>query len=501
MHTEAASDPSRKRHPSSDGPFPVRLRLLGGFSVWVGSRAVAEGAWHLRKAKSLVKLLALAPGHCLHREQVMEALWPDLSPTAAANNLRYSLHHARRTLNVIPGTVCHYLHLHDELLELYPEGSLWVDVEAFADAAVEARRARDPLFYEAAIALYAGDLLPEDRYASWAEGRRERLRSTYLGLLLELAELYRGSEEFGLAVEALRRVVASEPTQERVHEELMRLYALSGQRVAALLQYEQLQRILSRELGTEPEAPSQRLYEEILAGQVSLAHPTPVGWPQKAAGGVRRWNELSVARTAFVGRKRELVKVKRSLVLTRLLTLTGACGSGKTRLALEVVKDVAETYPHGACVVELASLSEEALVPQAVAASLGVEERRGSSRTATLVDALRQKKFLLVLDNCEHLVEAVARSVDTLLGSCRHLRILATSREALGVMGEVKWLVAPLSVPDPHHPPTTENAMESDSVQLFLERARRHRPNFTLTHRTSGRWRTYADSSRASPWP
>jgi len=147
-------------------PEPLRVQILGGFQVSVGLRTIEEDEWRLRKVKSLIKLLALSPRHSLHREQVMEALWPDLSPTAAANNLRYSLHNARRTLEPVPATHCRYLRLHDELLELYPTGPLWLDVEAFEDATLKARRARDPLYYEAAIALYAGDLLPEDRYAT-----------------------------------------------------------------------------------------------------------------------------------------------------------------------------------------------------------------------------------------------------------------------------------------------------------------------------------------------
>ena len=466
---------------SDEVPEPLRIRLLGGFRVSVGSRAIEEDEWRLNKVKSLIKLLALSPRHSLHREQVMEALWPDLSPTAAANNLRYSLHNARRTLEPVPTAFRCYLRLHDERLELHPVGPLWVDVEAFEDAVVEARRAHDPTFYEAAIGLYGGDLLPEDRYAAWAESPREKLRRTYLELLLALAELYKESGELGFAAEALRQVVASEPTQERAHEELMRLYSLSGQPLVALRQYELLRKILSRDLGTEPDAASQRLYEEILAGRFSSTKLTLVGQPRKETAGVTRRNVPSGARTRFVGRERELVEVKRALAMTRLLTLTGTCGSGKTRLALEVTKDLGETYPHGVWVVELASLSEETLVPQVVAATLGVKERRGRSRTATLVDALRQKKALLVLDNCEHLVEAVARLVDTLLDSCQCLRVLATSREALSISGELKWLVAPLSVPDPRHSPTVEDAVEIDSMQLFLERARHQRPAFVLT--------------------
>src|SRR5687767_9224693 len=135
MHTEAASDPSRKHRSSSEGPFPVRLRLLGGFSVWVGSRAVSEGAWHLRKAKSLLKLLALAPGHALHREQLMDLLWPELGKRAATNNLRDSLHAARTALASDPVAASRYLASKEERIALCREVELWVDVEIFEEAA------------------------------------------------------------------------------------------------------------------------------------------------------------------------------------------------------------------------------------------------------------------------------------------------------------------------------------------------------------------------------
>src|SRR5918995_2117948 len=146
MYAEAASDPTRKRRSSSESPFPVRIRLLGGFSVWVGSRVVSEGAWHLRKARSLVKLLALAPGHRLHREQVMDLLWPHLDRRAASNNLRRALHVARRALEPEPSAPC-YLISHREHLALCPDGPLWVDIEAFEEVRATARRSRDPAAY------------------------------------------------------------------------------------------------------------------------------------------------------------------------------------------------------------------------------------------------------------------------------------------------------------------------------------------------------------------
>ncbi len=153
-------------------PEVVRISLLGGFWVSVGSRVIEEDEWRLRKAASLVKLLALAPGHRMHREQAMELLWPGLDRKAAANNLHQALHFARRALEPEAAASSHLLRLHDELLELCPNNALWVDVEAFEEAARRARRSGEPAAYTSALDLYAGDLLPEDLYEGWAEERR-----------------------------------------------------------------------------------------------------------------------------------------------------------------------------------------------------------------------------------------------------------------------------------------------------------------------------------------
>ena len=192
-------------------------------------------------------------------------------------------------------------------------------------------------------------------------------------------------------------------------------------------------------------------------------------------------NNLPAARSSFVGREREVLAVERALAATRLLTLTGAGGSGKTRLALEVARNLLGSYPDGVWIVELAGLSEGALVPQAVAGALWVREQPGHPLIDTLVEALRNKQMLLVVDNCEHLVEAAAELVDVLLGSCPTLRILATSREGLGVEGEVRWPVLPLSVPDVQRPPTVGDLEGSESARLFAERASERRPGFALS--------------------
>jgi len=161
----------------------VLIWLLGGFRVSVGPKSVEEGAWRLRKAAALMKLLALAPGYRLHREQVITLLWPDLGRRAAANNLRQALYAARRIIDVGQGSASRYLALRREQIILCPEGNLWVDVDAFEEAALSARRSREPAAYEAALALYRDELLPEDRYEEWALERRRELHETYLSLL------------------------------------------------------------------------------------------------------------------------------------------------------------------------------------------------------------------------------------------------------------------------------------------------------------------------------
>ena len=193
-------------------------------------------------------------------------------------------------------------------------------------------------------------------------------------------------------------------------------------------------------------------------------------------------HNLPAPRSSFVGREREIERVERELASTRLLTLTGAGGAGKTRLALEVARDLLEAYPDGVWLVQLAALSEEALVPKAVAEALGVSERPGEPLLDTLSDVLRERRLLILLDNCEHLLEASAGLVDVLLDSCPHLQIVTTSREPLGVEGEIRWPVPPLSVPEPQHVTPSSGQLEIyESVRLFAERARGRDPSFSLS--------------------
>jgi predicted ATPase/DNA-binding SARP family transcriptional activator/DNA-binding CsgD family transcriptional regulator len=458
-------------------PEVLRIALLGGFRVSVGTRTIEEDAWHMRKAANLVKLLALAPGHLLHREQAMDALWPDLARRAASNNLRQVLHAARGVLDPVVGS--RYVASENGSLILGQEGLLWVDAEVFGEAAIAARRAKVPSAYEAAIEQYAGELLPKDHKEAWTHNRREELRRLYLTLLLDLATLYEGREEYERGIGVLRRALSEDPSREATHADLMRLYAHCGRRREAALQYELLVESLSREPGPE----ARRLYERIRAGS----------FPQESAGADRRESDyagrhnLPASSTSFVGREREIAEARRMLSMTRLLTLTGAGGSGKTRLAVEAAGGLAGAYPDGVWMAELAPLSEPGLVPQAVAHALGISEQPGRPLLGTLTEALRDKELLLVMDNCEHLIQASSNLAEKLLSSCPRLRILATSREPLGVGGEAVRQVGPLSLPETRNGGLpSKDLMGCEAVRLFVERASVTAPGFDLTEGNAG---------------
>jgi predicted ATPase/class 3 adenylate cyclase len=192
-------------------------------------------------------------------------------------------------------------------------------------------------------------------------------------------------------------------------------------------------------------------------------------------------NNLSVQLTSFVGREREMAEIERLLGAVRLLTLVGTGGAGKTRLALQVAANVLERFPDGIWLVELAALSDVALVPHAVASALGLRDDTGRPLSTVLADHLRHRQLLLLLDNCEHLIAACAALVDTLLRACPGLRVLATSREALGIAGETIWRVPSLDLPDPRYLPSPERLTACGAVRLFADRAGAAVPGFALT--------------------
>jgi non-specific serine/threonine protein kinase len=197
-------------------------------------------------------------------------------------------------------------------------------------------------------------------------------------------------------------------------------------------------------------------------------------------------SNLPTPLTSFIGRERELAKVGVLLKTTRLVTLTGTGGCGKTRLALQVAADVMDDYPEGVWLVELASLTDPSLVAQTTLSTLGIRAGLGHPSLDTLIDYLRPRRVLLVVDNCEHLIGACARLIEAVLLACPGVHILAASRELLRVSGEVIWSVPSLALPDPKQPPSVDRLREVEAVRLFVERAAAVHPGFALTAQNAG---------------
>ncbi len=422
------------------------MRTLGGFTVWHGDRELAPGCWSRRTVAALFKCLLTAPGQRLTREQAADLLWPDADRDQGSVNLRTAIHRLRAVLDE-PGTATSYLRSEGSILLLDPhrgspanQDQDWLDADAFARAARLALTGGDMTTGQAALDLYGGAYLPDDPYEDWAVARREELRQQYHALLLRLAQLSADASDTDVAVRRLRLLLAADPCHEPATRLLMRLLAATGDRAEALV------RALRDDLDVVPTPETKSLHATLRA---AVASPPAVAVPRTEPQTTP--TNLPATLTSFVGRGRELAALGHALAQgpaeCRLLTLTGLGGCGKTRLALRVAADSQAHYPDGVWLVELAALADPALVAGGVAAVLGVREAPDVPVLTTLADALQPRRLLLVLDNCEHLVAACAEVAAALLRACPRLRILATSREALGMAGETVWRLPPLALP------------------------------------------------------
>src|SRR5439155_26084638 len=241
-----------------------------------------------------------------------------------------------------------------------------------------------------------------------------------------------------------------------------------------LRQYQHCVEVLQRELRVEPEPETKQLYQELR--NLDLPSDLPVTLSLDV-----RLHNLPMQVTRFIGREREMSDLKNALRANRLLTLSGPGGCGKTRLALQVASDLVDRYPDGVWLVEMAAVADPALVPRVVASVLTVREQPGRSIVATLGETLARKTLLLLLDNCEHIAAGCAQLVGELLAACPDVTVLVTSREPLGVTGEMIWRVPVLSTPNALTAGTAEAVNTFEAVQLFVDRANSAEPRIELS--------------------
>jgi predicted ATPase/DNA-binding SARP family transcriptional activator len=470
--------------------IPLVIRLFGACEAWVEGAPLPrlrsrQGLW-------LLALLALRQERDVSRTWLQATLWPDSLPEQAAYNLRRSLSDLRHALGAQAVRV---LSPTPQTLRLDLNGA---DVDTLAFDRL--RKQGDTASLEQAAQCYRGPLLAECG-EEWVLEERAFRQEAYLKTLETLAARAEEHGDPAAAIPYLRRIIAVDALRESAHRQLMRTLAQTGAYGGAMQVFRDL-RVLLHDQFPPPHAPVLPDFETVLCyrdirrearrkaalnetrvrEEEEPAHTAPKPAAPAAAPAPAPRHNLPRPRTTFIGREKEIAEAGNRLEQAVLLTLTGPGGAGKTRTAQQIALAQLDAYPDGVWLVELAALSEPSLVPQAIAAAVGATEPDGNAPTlATLLRFLPSRALLLVLDNCEHLIEACADVADALLAACPHLRILATSRQALGITGEWLYPVPPLALPASDGENLSETAQPSEAVRLFVERARLVSPDFALT--------------------
>lgn len=438
----------------------LQVRLLGGFEVWSDQSSAAPGAWRLRKAKTLVKMLAVQPGHALPRDVIVDALWPDTDVDAARNNLHQVVHAARRAIETVGIAGGDALAWNDTLLVLGRHCRVVTDVEQLDAAAKTMLQNGDVVGLAELLEAAAVELLPEDAYEPWAQQHVIAYREWRNQLVMHVVALDLDDNHPDLAVTLLAPVVAAEPLHEPAQRALMTALSASGRRSEALLVYERLRSALRDELGADPEPPTRALFHQLLTQPASPAIPAQ-----------RRPDSLPARVMPLIGRERELTETDAALRRTRLLTLTGLGGVGKTSLAVELARQRGADFAGDVHLVELGSVVDGDQVTIQLARTLRLELPSDTAPVESVVAQLRRRRLLLVFDNCEHLLDACASVIGELLRSCPEITVLATSREPLRIDGELTWRTPSLALPDTTGAPELEELAAVASVQLFVQRA------------------------------
>ncbi|WP_169950539.1 BTAD domain-containing putative transcriptional regulator [Microbispora sp. H11081] len=436
----------------------MRVGLLGPFEVRNSDGAVVEVPGV--RLRALLAALALEPGRIVTRARLVDWIWGQRPPADEVNALQALVSRLRRVLpdGVIQADSGGYR------LAVAPDA---VDACRFERLVGQARAAEPAAradLLRSALALWRGtamaDIALRDSDAfDAAVARLDELHVTALGDRVDAdIRLGRGFE----LVSELTELVAAHPLREGFVAALMRALAEAGRTAEALTLYQRTRERLADELGTDPSAELSALHTALLRGELG----------ERAENG--RTN-LRAELTSFVGKDDDISAVAGLATTHRLVTLIGAGGSGKTRLATETARAMLGELPDGAWLVELASVPAGGEPAKAALTSIGLRDQallgaaRGGEPMDQLIAAVRERAILLILDNCEHVIEEAAVFADRLLGECRRLRILATSREPLGITGEVLWQVEPLALP-----PKEADASEigsSPAVRLLRDRA------------------------------
>ena len=459
--------------------------MLGSFEVRTDGGVLADvpGA----RLRGLLIALALEPGHAVPKATLIDWIWGERPPSDAVNALQRLVSRLRKALpeGSVEGQTDGYR------LMVEPGA---VDAVRFERLVGQARKDRDPQrvrLLREALALWRGAAmqdvgLPDSAAFDAAVTRLEGLR------LAAMEDWFDAEVSLGHGAELvteLTDLVAAHPLRERLAAALMRALVAAGRDTEALLAYQRTREALADALGVDPSAELSALHVALLRGELGRRE-------QRWLAEGRKTN-LRAELTSFVGKDADVAAVRELIAGHRLTTVIGPGGSGKTRLATETARTLLGGLPDGAWLVELASIGASGDVAQSTLAALGLRDALlGGAPNAEpmdrLIAAIREREALLILDNCEHVIESAASFAHRVLGECQRLRILATSREPLGITGEALWLVEPLALPEGAAGPGEIES--SPAVQLLRDRAGAVRKDLAVDAQT---WSTMVRICRA----
>jgi len=456
-------------------PPNLALHFLGSPQLYLNNDLIT---FQRRKSLALFAYLSIEQGQH-QRDTLSSLLWPDYEQSKAFANLRNAL------LSIQKSIGDGWLNTDHDNIGLTEDADIWLDVAQFKSLLEKSKSEADVSLRTSLLAdsakLYRNHLLTgfslKDAYSfnEWAYVEAEVLRLKFANILTILSEDHCSLGQADQAIPYARRLITLDPLNEAAHCLLMDVYIQAGQHSAALKQYQTLEQTLRKEMNLDPQPETRELYKRIRKGDI---HAAPIAKPTEI---ITPKHNLPHQISSFIGREKEMAEVSDLITKNRLVTLVGTGGIGKTNLSLQLGPNLLEEYPDGVWFIGLDSLSDPDLVPQTVASVFDIQETPERPAIEILTNALRKKTTLLILDNCEHLLDACTQLTTTLLHSCPNIKILATSREVLNISGEATYQMPSLSLPE-QDKASLEELTEYESVRLFTERAALALPSFALTN-------------------
>jgi predicted ATPase/DNA-binding SARP family transcriptional activator len=443
------------------------LRVLGPLEVVREHDKIPIGGPNVRMTLAL--LLAHQPT-VVSIDRIADAVWGDDPPPSFHTTIQGNISRLRRLLRPEVDVVAR---APGYVIDLAPDD---VDRGRFERLVADAASAPpgDAVdLLDRALAIWRGGAFEEFADREWARGEVARLEELRVVAIETLIEARLALGEHRAVIGELERQVIDHPLRELFWRQLMLALYRSGRQAEALRRGQELRRLMRDELGLEPSADARALETRIIEDD-----PTLTAGITSTVGTVSGRTASLTTATRFVGRDNDLTAIAGLLAAQRVVTLTGPGGVGKTRLAMQLAHDES-SVGRAVCVVELAHSRDEVGAVQAVANALDVQQRQHLTLESTLIEHLQGRQMLVVLDNCEHLIEWVGPFVDRVRNSCAEVAVLATSREPLGLPAEHVWVVGPLDVPDDARSP--DEVAKSGAAQLFLDRAVAAQPSFALT--------------------